>query len=996
MVWKEFDKTIMNIKDFFKHIYYWLLDKNEWIMVVLIILGISSVVYIIKNKSKHEIKKFIGSNLRNIVLIITLSYITREYGSESVINSISKYYNLRIIVAGTLAIVYISESITFYKGEKYKINKKYYKYLYYIFSTFLYAAISIRCTNLLSMLLIIIILVLLDIEFNSKDENDLKVDSTFNMDISDSACIKKEQLFKSRQQELNHILRYINEYKYNESFAISIAGEWGEGKTSVMNVLEQEISNDNRFIISIQPMIVDTRESLAKYFFNKLEDLFNSYGIYTGKGSPLKEYFESIMTIIGVSKNVLVNKILDNDTKTTEDYREKKKALQRDINQLLKIANDNMKKNQIIILIDDFDRVDEKVIYAVLTFIKEIVDFRGCIVIFLMDYQKLKGKDITYEYLDKFINKRFDLKKVERNEILDYYSDVFLNNDLKSAALSSHLSILKDNINVYFENIFSAAQEIIDNFEKQEEEIKKEFSKKVGTNPSGNGKELNDKIEKLSKVKNIFKSYINKCRNITNNTRKVKKMLRDLQDVFKHIDLFYKNLSEDKLKDLYQLINCNKIIFNIIFIKNFIEKEYDAILDSNNIEHYLNIIKNISFDKKSSEQFLVGKILSYNIKEYAITETDSMRNSKANGFINNVFINNYNYDSLSDLETMDEKNLRRIDEKKIVISQDYYDAIVELYDSILRRQWDDGNERTIKRLSIVSEYIFDQVNKGNIRLWELINLILPNKIREDLIFINKEFLYKLKQYLLNTNIIYLDEKQKRSNEYTLKSSKGAIIFKRCSLIAFIVSLVKVYDSEKYSYNSIYSDMKQYDTLEGINNSAKLILNLDLDMSNNSDIDNFKTWIMDCISTIKTELSEYNYIDVRYLEEEVTSLIETFSTVNFIEHQVNITSIPQEYNTKEVYGNESYETLKNEISKLKNFVSSNSDKIDHNVYRYFNQLLIRMEQLSETSVFEDKVIDELDELYNTLSQNYNERLFEYMNWQYSGSKMVKIKINQKNK
>lgn len=254
----------------------------------------------------------------------------------------------------------------------------------------------------------------------------------------------------------------------------------------------------------------------------------------------------------------------------------------------------------------------------------------------------------------------------------------------------------------------------------------------------------------------------------------------------------------------------------------------------------------------------------------------------------------------------------------------------------------------------------------------------------------------MKQYLLNTNIIYLDEKQKRANEYTLKSSKIAIIFKKCSLIAFIVSLVKVHDSEKYSYDIIYSDMKQYDTLEGINNSAKLILNLDLDMGNNSDIDNFKTWIMDCISTIKTELSEYNYIDVKYLEEEVTSLIETFSTINFIEHQVNITSILQEYNTKEVYGNESYETLKNEISKLKNFVSSNSDEIDYNIYRYFNQLLIRMEQLSETSVFEDKVIDELDELYNTLSQNYNERLFEYMQWQYCGSKMVKIKINQKNK
>ncbi len=52
-------------------------------------------------------------------------------------------------------------------------------------------------------------------------------------------------------------------------------------------------------------------------------------------------------------------------------------------------------------LIDDFDRVDEDVVYSILTFIKEIANFKGVLVIFLMDYKRIKNKKITYRLFRK-------------------------------------------------------------------------------------------------------------------------------------------------------------------------------------------------------------------------------------------------------------------------------------------------------------------------------------------------------------------------------------------------------------------------------------------------------------------------------------------------------------------------------------------------------------------------------------------------------------------
>ncbi len=56
----------------------------------------------------------------------------------------------------------------------------------------------------------------------------------------------------------------------------------------------------------------------------------------------------------------------------------------------------------------------------ILMFIRELIDFNGINTILLMQYSKIINKDngLTKEYLDKYIDYRIELNKVDFKEIL--------------------------------------------------------------------------------------------------------------------------------------------------------------------------------------------------------------------------------------------------------------------------------------------------------------------------------------------------------------------------------------------------------------------------------------------------------------------------------------------------------------------------------------------------------------------------------------------------
>ncbi|MEM5668922.1 P-loop NTPase fold protein [Bacillus cereus] len=134
------------------------------------------------------------------------------------------------------------------------------------------------------------------------------------------------------------------------------------------------------------------------------------------------------------------------------DLRTSKIELEKSIGRLVK------ENQRIYIIVDDLDRVEKETVYSTLTFIKEIVDLKKVTVLFLVDYKNIISENITIEYLEKFINQKFELSKIHENELLYYYIEKLIprydkdiiNDEIEILKLKfkEHINIIKD----YFKN----------------------------------------------------------------------------------------------------------------------------------------------------------------------------------------------------------------------------------------------------------------------------------------------------------------------------------------------------------------------------------------------------------------------------------------------------------------------------------------------------------------------------------------------------------------
>lgn len=366
------------------------------------------------------------------------------------------------------------------------------------------------------------ILILLTVRFSKRN---VKVENNYMADIP---LESKEELVPSRQQDLIHIKRLLEINNYREPFALMINDDWGTGKTSLINVLMKDLEEEGHYIIFMQPMVWDDQHKMMDYFFSQLESLLYEKGIYTGKNSAFERYANLITQTLNTAHQSAVygadlwKSFLGNQQPT--NYREQKKQLEEDISLLLGEAD-----KHIYLIVDDCDRVDEGVFKQVLMFIKEVVNFRGIDVLFLMDERKVVANDETLmsEYLEKFVNERHSLSKIEFHEVVNQLGNEVSMIDFKH-------TFVKDMATAMF-----ASDKIINEFDRIER-----------------------KIESTILIKEILpenQKYINEInleiKRIINNPRKTKLIINKIIKTLKVIDSesetwFLRNLQSLDVNDV--------------------------------------------------------------------------------------------------------------------------------------------------------------------------------------------------------------------------------------------------------------------------------------------------------------------------------------------------------------------------------------------------------------------------------------------------------------
>ena len=101
---------------------------------------------------------------------------------------------------------------------------------------------------------------------------------------SDKPIEKKQSDMLNRAHFANQLARAILSYKKTDNFTIGICGKWGSGKTSIINMIVEEIQEitqdkkdeDGIIVVHFNPWNYSDRNQLIAQFFQSILNELNS------------------------------------------------------------------------------------------------------------------------------------------------------------------------------------------------------------------------------------------------------------------------------------------------------------------------------------------------------------------------------------------------------------------------------------------------------------------------------------------------------------------------------------------------------------------------------------------------------------------------------------------------------------------------------------------------------------------------------------------------
>lgn len=197
---------------------------------------------------------------------------------------------------------------------------------------------------------------------------------------------------------------------------ISIQGEWGSGKTSLMNLVINELKKDSTKkyeIIRIEAweyFIGNTNNALERFTLSLIDEIIvrNNENRFTKELQKLKKYsgmfVSKSLSILGGVSQVESNAIEDiKSIVGSNELLSVIKNLRKSLEDLIDKNNELTDKNIVyVFLIDDLDRIDPEASVEVLEMLKNIFYISQCVFVLSVDFEiVLKGLRKRYhDYLD--------------------------------------------------------------------------------------------------------------------------------------------------------------------------------------------------------------------------------------------------------------------------------------------------------------------------------------------------------------------------------------------------------------------------------------------------------------------------------------------------------------------------------------------------------------------------------------------------------------------
>ncbi len=229
---------------------------------------------------------------------------------------------------------------------------------------------------------------------------------------------------KSTEDKLNRVAfakslaKTISRYSFQYSFTIGLYGEWGSGKTSLVNMVLEAVEDidNSTIILRFNPWLCTDPKQLITQFFKQMATAIKLKKRNAEKAWELIDQYADIFdaatlipvagTIISAAGKTLAKEANERVERRTKDLQESKNQIAN------KMKEENIK---IIVSIDDIDRLSEEEIIAIFQLVKALADFPNTVYLLAFDYDVVVHalSKVQYgdgkEYLEKIIQVPFEI-----------------------------------------------------------------------------------------------------------------------------------------------------------------------------------------------------------------------------------------------------------------------------------------------------------------------------------------------------------------------------------------------------------------------------------------------------------------------------------------------------------------------------------------------------------------------------------------------------------
>ena len=279
--------------------------------------------------------------------------------------------------------------------------------------------------------------------------------------------LKREESDKLQMKSFEMALSEFIQYT-STPITVALQGEWGSGKTSLMNRLDEKLcktkntyfysiwlntwhyslmKNDEEILVSIIGALIEQVIEISnKEHPEKLKHIIND--VYTigksiFKGLSKVAVKTAVSHINEDAANVVNDAIFSSSNKQKYNLNDLRNKLSELINESIKKNNEKgINKKAFIFFIDDLDRIDPKIAVSILELMKNIFDLDYCVFVLAIDYdvvvKGLRGKFGELNdnnerefrsFFDKIIQLPFQMP-VSSYVIDDYIQETLLSVDI--------------------------------------------------------------------------------------------------------------------------------------------------------------------------------------------------------------------------------------------------------------------------------------------------------------------------------------------------------------------------------------------------------------------------------------------------------------------------------------------------------------------------------------------------------------------------------------